>query len=180
MVLALLHTLSPELLALRIQETALGAGCGILAAALVVPTRVRTVAEMRLTELLVILDHLAHCPQKAGAQKAGSPKPGAPRPAPDAPDLDQALEAFRKACRPLMHPLNPRRAERARVRCVLEHAEAASFHTRNLATETARARDAAAWPAPQRSSTARQSRTSHGILPPRPGAPYPCAARPDR
>ncbi|MGW7689844.1 FUSC family protein [Streptomyces asiaticus] len=39
MVLALLHTLSPELLSLRIQETALGAGCGILAALLVVPTK---------------------------------------------------------------------------------------------------------------------------------------------
>ncbi|WP_405562938.1 hypothetical protein OG418_00875 [Streptomyces phaeochromogenes] len=155
MVLALLHTLSPELLALRIQETALGAGCGILAAALVVPTRVHAVAEMHLTELLVILDHLAHC----------APKAGAPKPAPDAPDLDQALDAFRKACRPLMHPLNPRRAERARVRRVLEHVEATSFHTRSLATETGRARDAAAWPALQRSSTARQNRTSQGILP---------------
>ncbi|GHH63333.1 hypothetical protein FHS35_002072 [Streptomyces umbrinus] len=166
MVLALLHTLSPDLLALRIQETALGAGCGILAAALVVPTRVHTVAEMRLTELLVILDHLAHC----------APKAGAPKPAPDAPDLDQALDAFRKACRPLMHPLNPRRAERARVRRVLEHVEATSFHTRSLATETGRARDAAAWPAPQRSSAVRQNRTSQRILPPQPCAPCPCAA----
>ncbi|MFF9336217.1 FUSC family protein [Streptomyces albogriseolus] len=48
MVLALLDTLSPELLSLRIQETALGAGCAILAALLVVPTRVRTVADERL------------------------------------------------------------------------------------------------------------------------------------
>ncbi|MFI7127920.1 FUSC family protein [Nonomuraea sp. NPDC050153] len=109
MVLALLHTLSPELLTLRVQETALGAGCGILAAALVVPTRVRTVAETRLTELLVILDHLA---SQTGAVT------------PDAHDLDQALEAFRKACRPLVHPLNPRRAERVRVRRVLDEVQA--------------------------------------------------------
>ncbi|MGW1624725.1 FUSC family protein [Streptomyces sp. NPDC002172] len=169
MVLALLHTLSPELLALRIQETVLGAGCGILAAALVVPTSVHTVAEMRLTELLAILDHLAHC----------APTAGAPKPAPDAPDLDQALEAFRKACRPLVHPLNPRRADRARVRRVLERVEATSFHARSLVTETGRARDAAAWPAPQHSSTTRQDRTNQAILPSRPCTPCPCTARPD-
>ncbi|MFF5139221.1 hypothetical protein ACFY6U_05630 [Streptomyces sp. NPDC013157] len=169
MVLALLHTLSPELLALRIQETVLGAGCGILAAAPVVPTSVHTVAEMRLTELLAILDHLAHC----------APKAGAPKPAPDAPDLDQALEAFRKACRPLVHPLNPRRADRARVRRVLERVEASSFHARSLVTKTGRARDAAAWPAPQHSSTTRQDRTNQAILPSRPCTPCPCTARPD-
>ncbi|MFF4257166.1 FUSC family protein [Streptomyces sp. NPDC001663] len=126
MVLSLLHTLSPELLALRIQETVLGAGCGILAAALVVPTTVRAVAELRLRELLFVLDRLVRCaPQADGPERAA-----------DAHDLDQALEAFRKACRPLVHPLNPRRAERARVRGVLERVEATSFHARSLATET--------------------------------------------
>lgn len=114
MVLALLHTLSAELLVLRVQETALGAGCGILAAALVVPTRVRTVAETRLADLLAILDHLAPC----------APPAGPPERAPEARELDQALEAFRKACRPLVHPLNPRRAERARVRRVLDEVQA--------------------------------------------------------
>ncbi|WP_345444255.1 FUSC family protein [Actinoallomurus vinaceus] len=125
MVLAVLHTLSPELLALRVQETVLGAGCGVLAAALVVPTTVRAVAEMRLRELLFILDHLVRC----------APQDGVPRPALDAHDLDQALEAFRQACRPLVHPLNPRRAERARVRRVLEHVEAASLHARSRVGE---------------------------------------------
>ena len=123
MVLSLLHTLSPELLAVRVQETVLGAGCGILAAALVVPMSVRTVADMRLTELLAVLDHLARC---------GRPPVGVPTSASDEHALDQALEAFRKASRPLVHPLNPRRAERARVRCVLERVEATSFHARNL------------------------------------------------
>jgi uncharacterized membrane protein YccC len=169
MVLAVLHTLSPQLLALRVQETVLGAGCGILAAALVVPTAVRTVAEMRLRELLSLLDHLVRC----------APQAGVPKPALDARDLDQALEAFRTACRPLLHPLNPRRAERARVRRVLECVEATSFHARSLATETGRARDAAAWPASQHSSTARQDRTNQAILPPQPCAPCPCTARPD-
>ncbi|NGO10562.1 FUSC family protein [Streptomyces sp. HC44] len=127
MVLALLHTLSPELLSLRIQETALGAGCGILAALLVVPTTVRTVADEHLRELLAILDHLMCCTP---------PQTEAMRPTPAARDLDQALEAFRKACRPLVHPLNPRRAELARTRCLLEHVETAAFHARSLATET--------------------------------------------
>ncbi|WP_413098681.1 hypothetical protein [Streptomyces sp. Inha503] len=128
-VLALLHTLSPELLSLRIQETALGAGCGILAALLVVPTSVRTVADECLRELLVVLDHLMHCtPQVNGLS-----------PTPDAHDLDQALEAFRRACRPLMHPLTPRRAERARARRLLEHVETTAFLARSLATETGRA-----------------------------------------
>lgn len=168
MVLALLHTLSPELLALRIQETVLGAACGILAAALVVPTRVHTVAELRLTELLVILNHFAHC----------APKAGAPKPAPDAPDLDQALEAFRKACRPLVHPLNPRRADRARVRRVLERVEAASFQARSLVTETGHAREAAAWPPPQHSSMIRQDRTNQPACPRGRALPCPYTARP--
>ncbi|MYS80575.1 FUSC family protein [Embleya scabrispora] len=169
MVLAVLHTFSPQLLALRVQETALGAGCGILAAALVVPMTVRTVAEMRLRELLLLLDHYVRC----------APQAGVPKPAPDARDLDRALEAFRAACRPLVHPLNPRRAERARVRRVLERVEATSFHARSLATETGRARDAAARPASSHPSTTRRERTNRALLPPRPCTPSPCTARLD-
>jgi hypothetical protein len=132
MVLAVLHTLSPHLLALRVQETVLGAGCGILAASLVVPTAVRTVAETRLEELLSLLDRLV----------CRAPQPGVPGPAPGAHDLDQALEAFRTACRPLVHPLNPHRAERARVRRVVERVEAVSFHVRSLATGAGHPQDA--------------------------------------
>lgn len=146
MVLSLLHTLSPELLVLRVQETALGAGCGILAAALVVPMSVRAVADMRLTELLAVLDHLARC---------GPPPAGVPTSASDEHALDQALEAFRKASRPLAHPLNPRRAERARARCVLERVEATSFHTRNL-----RHRDRTCTRRPRSTTTSPPNRSS--------------------
>ncbi|MFD7282402.1 FUSC family protein [Streptomyces sp. NPDC059862] len=149
MVLALLHTLSPELLSLRIQETALGAGCGILAAILVVPTRVRTVANEHLRELLVILGHLAPCTPQADGMR---------RPTSDARDLYQALEDFRKASRPLMHPLNPRRAERARVRLLLEHVEATAFRARSLATETVANRDVASPPTPGWKSRTHQDR----------------------
>ncbi len=84
MVLAALHTLSPELLALRVQETVLGVGCGILA---------------------------------AGALEA----------------LREACRTVcRTACRSLLHPLDPRRAERARVRRVLERVEATSFHAQGI------------------------------------------------
>ncbi|MFF1298554.1 MULTISPECIES: FUSC family protein [unclassified Streptomyces] len=165
MVLAALHTLSPQLLVLRVQETVLGAGCGIMAAALVVPMAVRTVADMRLRELLSLLDHLVRC----------APQASVPKPALDARDLDQALEAFRTACRPLMHPLNPHRAERARVRHVLERVEATSFHARSLATETRRAREAAAWPTSQHATRARYNSTSQATLPPQPCTPCPCA-----
>ncbi|GAA0350104.1 FUSC family protein [Actinoallomurus spadix] len=171
MVLAVLHTLSPELLVLRIEETVLGAGCGILAAALVVPTSVHTVAETRLRRLLRILEHVA----------CRAPRAGSPEPAPDVRDLDLALEAFREACRPLVHPLNPRRAERARVRRLLERMEAASFRARSLATEAGPARGTATtpssgrmhwadpdprpkespWPAPTAAST-RDSRPKSG------------------
>jgi len=127
MVLSLLHMVSvpPELLVLRVQETVLGAGCGILAAALVVPAGVRTVADMRLQELLTVLDRLTHC----GPSQVGVLEPASCEHA-----LEQALEAFRTACRPLVHPLNPRRADRARIRCVLEHVEATAFHTRTSVT----------------------------------------------
>lgn len=127
MVLAALRTLSPHLLALRVQETVLGAGCGILAASLVAPVAVRAVAYTRLGELLSLLRPLVRC----------APRTGVPEPALDAHALDRALEAFRTACRPLVHPLNPHRAERARVRRVLAHVEAVSLQVRGLAAETA-------------------------------------------
>jgi len=151
LLLALLGTLSPEVLSLRVQETVLGAGAGILAAALVVPTSARTVVDERLRELLVIVDHLLCC----------TPRARDPRPSPDARDLDQALAAFRKACRPLVHPLNPRRAERARVRRLLEHVEAPVFRARSLAIESGRTRDAASRPTSRSSSRG----TSQDIMP---------------
>ncbi|MFF7981536.1 FUSC family protein [Streptomyces sp. NPDC007901] len=156
MVLALLHTLSPELLSLRIQETALGAGCGILAALLVVPTRVRTVANEHLKELLVLLGHLTRCTPQADGMR---------RPTSDARDLYQALEDFRRACRPLMHPLNPHRAERARARRLLEHVEATAFRARSLATDTGPNRDVASPPHPRRTSGTHQGSKRQGTVP---------------
>jgi hypothetical protein len=57
----------------------------------------------------------------------------------DAHELDRALEDLRGALRPLTHPLNPRRARRARARHLLALLESCAYHVRSLAAVTAAA-----------------------------------------
>ncbi|MEU0940701.1 FUSC family protein [Embleya sp. NPDC005971] len=159
MVLQLLHTFSPELLALRIQETALGAACGILAAVLVVPTSLRNACDDRLREFLAALNRLV--------RDVPDPKPVL-RTNAEVAALDQALEAFRRAVHPLGHPLNPRRAERARARHLLEVVEAAASHARNLATRDGRATPP---PAGGDAGSVRPTDTSRSPVPEFPTAP---------
>lgn len=121
MVLELLHRLSSELLLLRIQETALGVVCGILAAVLIMPTTVRRVGDDRLREFLLALNHAVRSTVDGLDRGAADPQ-SVPVPCerPELGHVDQALDAFRKAARPSTHPLNPWRAERARALRVLE------------------------------------------------------------
>jgi uncharacterized membrane protein YccC len=124
MAFVLLGTFSAELLALRIRETALGVLCGVAAGALLLPTTVRRAGGERLLEVLRALRR-AHTPGGDALL--------------DAHELDRALEDLRGALRPLTHPLNPRRARRARARHLLALLESCAYHVRSLAAVTAAA-----------------------------------------
>ncbi len=133
MLLALMDTFSTQVLLLRVQETALGVACGILAAVLVLPTTVRRASDEELVGFLRVLDRLLR------GIASGSTDAEAPRNwVRAAHDLDQALESFRKACLPLTHPLNPQRARRHHARHLLELLEAGAYHARGLAATAER------------------------------------------
>ncbi|MFI6494624.1 FUSC family protein [Streptomyces sp. NPDC050564] len=133
MLLALMDTFSTHVLLLRVQETALGVSCGILAAALVLPTTVRRASDEELVGFLRVLDRLLRA---IASQTPYTETPTSWVHA--AHDLDQALESFRKACLPLTHPLNPQRARRHRARHLLELIEAGAYHARSLAATAER------------------------------------------
>ncbi|MEU6089827.1 FUSC family protein [Streptomyces sp. NPDC047085] len=133
MLLALMDTFSTHVLLVRVQETALGVSCGILAAVLILPTTVRRASDEGLVGFLHVLDRLLR------AVAAGSTDTEIPTSwGRAAHDLDQALESFRKACLPLTHPFNPQRRRRHRARHLLELLEAGAYHARSLAATAER------------------------------------------
>ncbi|MET8893351.1 FUSC family protein [Streptomyces albogriseolus] len=123
----LLHTYSWEVLVLRVEETALGAVCGVVAAALVLPVR----TDWRTNELLVtVLDRLSDVTDAAVAQLSGGP---ADELLDKARELDQALGDLRSATKPLTHPVTPLRARRTTARYVVALLETCAYHARSLA-----------------------------------------------
>ncbi|MFJ8148650.1 FUSC family protein [Streptomyces sp. NPDC096048] len=132
LLLALLGTFSTDMLLLRVEETALGVACGILAAVLVLPTTVRRASDEELVNFLLVLHHLLRA--TAGSPDAGTSTSWVRA----AHDLDQALESFGKASLPLTHPLNPQRGRRDRARHLVELLEAAAYHARSLAVTAGR------------------------------------------
>ncbi|MEE1939950.1 FUSC family protein [Streptomyces sp. TRM 70361] len=127
MLLALLDTFSADVLLVRVQETALGVFCGVLAAVLVLPTTVRRAGDEELAGFLLTLGRLLRAAAEGG--EAGTPADRMRA----AHALDRARESFRKACLPLTHPLNPQRGRRRRARHLLELVGACAYHARSLA-----------------------------------------------
>ncbi|MFG2787968.1 FUSC family protein [Streptomyces sp. NPDC048419] len=123
----LLHTYSLSVLVLRVEETALGAACGIIAAAFVLPVQ----TDSRTNELLVtVLDRLSDVTEAAVDQLSG----GDPADLLDkARDLDQALADLRAATQPLTHPVTPMRTRRNTARYVVALLETCAYHARSLA-----------------------------------------------
>ncbi|MER5756274.1 FUSC family protein [Streptomyces sp. NPDC002088] len=123
----LLHTYSMSVLVLRVEETALGAACGVIAAAVVLPVR----TARRTDELLVtVLDRLAEVTDAAVGQLSG----GADGDLLDkARELDQALAELRAATQPLTHPITPLRARRNTAQYVVALLETCAYHARTLA-----------------------------------------------
>ncbi|EPJ42190.1 hypothetical protein STAFG_0749 [Streptomyces afghaniensis 772] len=123
----LLHTYSLDVLLLRVEETALGAACGVVAAALVLPVR----TDRRTNELLgTVLERLADVTEAAVGQLSGGP---ADELLDKARDLDQALADLRAATQPLTHPVTPLRARRHTARYVVALLETCAYHARTLA-----------------------------------------------
>ncbi|MER6529680.1 FUSC family protein [Streptomyces sp. NPDC001508] len=123
----LLNTYSLAVLVLRVEETALGAACGIIAAAVVLPVA----TDRRTNELLVtVLDRLADITRSAVDQLSGAP----PVELLDrARELDQALADLRASAQPLIHPITPLRSRRDTVRYVVALLETCAYHARSLA-----------------------------------------------
>ncbi|MBO0511992.1 FUSC family protein [Streptomyces beijiangensis] len=123
----LLNTYSVSVLLLRIEETALGAVCGVIAAVLVLPVR----TDSRTDELLsTVLDKLGDVVSAAVEQLSGGP-------ASDllslARELDTALEDLRASIQPLTHPITPLRERRQTARYLVALLESCAYHARSLA-----------------------------------------------
>ncbi|UFQ19771.1 MULTISPECIES: FUSC family protein [Streptomyces] len=123
----LLNTYSLDVLVLRVEETALGAACGIIAAVLVLPVRTSHRTD---EELGTVLARLRDVVSAAVAQLSGGP-------AVDlvdlARDLDTALDDLRSSTKPLTHPIAPLRARRQNARYVVALLETCAYHARSLA-----------------------------------------------
>jgi uncharacterized membrane protein YccC len=123
----LLHTYSLSVLVLRVEETALGAACGVIAAALVLPVH----TDRRTDELLgTVLDRLAEVTEAAVDQLSGGPSVDL---LDRARELDQALADLGAAVQPLTHPVTPLRSRRATARYVVALLETCAYHARTLA-----------------------------------------------
>lgn len=123
----LLNTYSLSVLWLRIEETALGAACGIIAAVLVLPVH----TDRRTDELLnTVLDRLADVISASVEQLSGGPAADL---LDKARDLDTALDDLRASIQPLTHPITPLRGRRRTARYLVALLETCAYHARSLA-----------------------------------------------
>ncbi|MFB7244020.1 FUSC family protein [Streptomyces populi] len=122
-----LNTYSPAVLVLRIEETALGAVCGMVAAAVVLPVQ----TDRRTDELLAAaLVRLGDVSGAAVEQLSG----GIALDLLDkARDLDMALDKLRASTKPLTHPITPWRTRRRTARYIVALLETCAYHARSLA-----------------------------------------------
>ncbi|MFE9613959.1 FUSC family protein [Streptomyces sp. NPDC006012] len=123
----LLHTFSLAVLVLRVEETALGAVAGLIAAAVVLPVH----TDRRTNELLVtVLDQLADVTRSAVDQLSGAPPVDL---LDKARRLDQSLADLGSSAQPLTHPITPLRTRRDTVRYVVALLDSCAYHARSLA-----------------------------------------------
>ncbi|MEU0133955.1 FUSC family protein [Streptomyces sp. NPDC006296] len=123
----LLNSYSFDVLVLRIEETAIGAACGIIAAVLILPVH----TDRRTDELLgTVLEKLGDVASAAVEQLSGGPASdllGKAR------ALDTALDELRDSADPLTYPITPLRGRRQTVRYLVALLETCAYHARSLA-----------------------------------------------
>jgi uncharacterized membrane protein YccC len=132
----LLGTFSRDVLVLRIEETAVGAACGLLAATLVLPIRLDQDTDER---LCVTLDRMAETVDAAitrlvpsYAAESGFVGP-AEQPLSAAGRFDAAVDALRLSMAPVIHPANPLRPRRQRAIYLGRLLDGGAYHARALA-----------------------------------------------
>ncbi|GGT65221.1 FUSC family protein [Streptomyces phaeofaciens] len=131
MLYGLLGLLDPALLALRVTETAVGALGAVLAVLLVLPVTTHSVTEAWVERALRCVHT---CTAEAAARLAGSPTAD---PAARVAELEQILARVRLSLAPLVHPLTPMRARKARARHVLALLDDCAREVRGLASVAA-------------------------------------------
>lgn len=124
----LLHTYSASVLLLRIEETMLGAACGLIAAVVVLPTDTRSRTDDLLLE---VFERLRATLALSVAALSGHSPEGDLLDA--ARELDTGLDALRGSLQPLTHPASPLRNRRRQARYVLGLLETCAYHARSLA-----------------------------------------------
>ena len=143
--IGLLYTLlgifSPSVLVLRIEETALGAACGFLAAVFVLPVRASQHTDQR---LVTVLDRLRETLSLVAEQLTGETEGDASQGRDvlhAARDLDSALDSLHASMEPLTHPVNPLRIRRQRARYIVRLLDSCAYHVRSLAAISESASD---------------------------------------
>ncbi|MGI5261554.1 FUSC family protein [Streptomyces angustmyceticus] len=109
----LLGVLDSDLLTLRLAETGVGALGAALAVVLVLPVTTHATTDAWIQRALRCVHH---CTAEAAARLAGHPTAD---PAPHVAALEPLLGRVRLSLSPLVHPLSPLRARKARARQVL-------------------------------------------------------------
>ncbi|MFE0728701.1 FUSC family protein [Streptomyces antibioticus] len=131
MLYGLLGLLDPALLALRATETAVGALGAVLAVLLVLPVTTHAVTDAWVERALRCVHA---CTAEAAARLAGSPTAD---PAARVAELEQILARVRLSLAPLVHPLAPMKARKARARHVLALLDDCAREVRGLASVAA-------------------------------------------
>ncbi|WP_138908001.1 FUSC family protein [Streptomyces chryseus] len=127
----LLGALEPSLLALRLAETGVGALGAALAVAFVLPVTTHSATHAWIERAV----HCVHgCTTTAARRLAGDPDAD---PAPLAAQLEVVIGRARLSLAPLVHPLNPLRARKARARQVLALLDDCAREVRGLASVAA-------------------------------------------
>ncbi|MFJ6567516.1 FUSC family protein [Streptomyces sp. NPDC091292] len=127
----LLGVLDPALLALRLLETGVGALGGMLAVLLVLPVTTHTTTHAWIAQAL---RRVHACTAEAAARLAGS---ATADPTGHVAELEALLGRVRLSLAPLVHPLSPLRARKARARQVLALLDTCADEVRGLASVAA-------------------------------------------
>lgn len=127
----LLGVLDSSLLVLRLAETGVGAVCAALAVVVVLPVTTHATNDAWIQRAL----HCVHAAtSEAAARLAGDDEAD---PAPHAAELELLLDRVRMSVAPLVHPLSPFRARKARARHVIELLDDCACEVRGLVSVAA-------------------------------------------
>ncbi|MEI5100751.1 FUSC family protein [Streptomyces sp. PmtG] len=176
----LLGVLDPALLGLRLLETGAGALGAVLAVLLVLPVTTHTVTNAWARHAVRCVHA---CTREAAARLSGS---ATADPAPHVAELEVVLGRVRLSLAPLVHPLSPMPARKARARHILQLLDVCAREVRGLAALAGEPRDAyddrivaacARVEAAVEALTASEEALAPGAAPAE-AAPAPCATEP--